>query len=133
MKKLADFKFMAMALLVAMFSMSFTACSSDDDDDTAAIDDYYFEVTVQDRGTLTAENAASIARDMTSTLSVLSVEGVEKDKAEYYFNKAIEVIVEVYDVKQNFTATFKINMKNSKGNVFKSKLIKMSKNGCEAL
>lgn len=33
MKQLTNLKFMAMALFVAMLSMSFTACSDDDDDD----------------------------------------------------------------------------------------------------
>ena len=32
MKHLSNFKFMAMALFVAMLSLSFTACSDDDDD-----------------------------------------------------------------------------------------------------
>lgn len=34
MKKLANLKFMVMAMFVAMLSMSLTACSDDDDDDS---------------------------------------------------------------------------------------------------
>lgn len=133
MKKLANLKFMVMAMFVAMLSMSLTACSDDDDDNFSAIDDYYFEVEVYDKGSLSSENAAAIARNMTSTLSVLSQDGLDINKAEYYFNRAIDAIVQVYDVEQTFTATFKINMKNSKGQIFKSKLLKITKDGCAVL
>ncbi|MBS5528230.1 MAG: hypothetical protein KHX42_08770 [Prevotella sp.] len=133
MKRLANLKFMVMAMFVAMLSMSLTACSDDDDDNFSAIDDYYFEVEVYDKGSLSSENAAAIARNMTSTLSVLSQDGLKIDEAEYYFNRAVEMIVRNYDVEQTFTATFKINMKNSKGQIFKSKLLKLTKDGCAVL
>lgn len=133
MKRLANLKFMVMAMFVAMLSMSLTACSDDDDDNFSAIDDYYFEVEVYDKGSLSSENAAAIARDMSSTLSVFSRDGLDIDKAEYHFNRAIDAIVDGYNLEQTFTATFKINMKNSKGKIFKSKLLKLSKDGCAVL
>lgn len=133
MKRLVNLKFMVMAMFVAMLSMSLTACSDDDDDNFSAIDDYYFEVEVYDKGSLSSENAAAIARDMSSTLSVFSRDGLDIDKAEYHFNRAIDAIVDGYNLEQTFTATFKINMKNSKGKIFKSKLLKLSKDGCAVL
>lgn len=66
MKTLSNLKFMAMALFVAMLSMSLTACSSDDDNDD---DD---EVVVDENeivGTTWSDENSSSEGDIVTTLS----------------------------------------------------------------
>lgn len=46
MRQIDNLKFMAMALLVALFSLSFTACSDDDEEVTSSITDYYMSCEV---------------------------------------------------------------------------------------
>lgn len=131
MKHLRNFKFMALAMFVAMLSLSFTSCSDDDDDKADLLNDYYIEVTVHDKGTMTSAEAASFARTLSDAFEEASFEGVKESTAKYHFNKLLSALVDnLNEYGYKFSATFKASLKIENGGTVESKIIKFSKEGC---
>lgn len=140
MKHLRNFKFMALAMFVAMLSLSFTACSDDDDDESAdPLGDYYVEVAVHDNGKMPPAEAASFAR-MLNTWFEEKMEteyfiGARESEAKYAFNKLLNAFLKIFNDDEfgDFMAdniAFKASLKAENGGTVASKIIKFSKEGC---
>ncbi|WP_288317885.1 hypothetical protein [Xylanibacter caecicola] len=134
MKKLANLKFMVMAMFVAMLSMSLTACSDDDDDDVPGVANYFIECKMNGGG-LTNQELMQLESGLNSELSQITIKGATKSEAIYTFDEVIlnlkrKVFV---DGLPGISGTLNIafSLKTTDGIVAKSAIIKVTKNGCE--
>lgn len=125
---------MAMALFVAMLSMSFTACSDDDDDDIPGIADYYIECKMSGGG-YTSQEITSFESTLNSILSETTMKGYKKDEAIYVFDDVVRRLKKDVFVNgiSDVTGTLQIvfYLKTTSGIVAKTATIKVTKNGCE--
>ena len=98
MRHLNNLKYMAMALFVAMLSLSFTACSDDDDDNGTALDDYYIacEVSGDD---LSRSQLAQLQNMLGGSIIEATEEEMTRmtrDEAIYEFNRYMDFQEGVY-------------------------------------
>jgi len=134
MKQLANLKFMAMALFVAMLSMSFTACSDDDDDDVPEIADYYIECKMSGGG-FTNQELTQLEATLNGELSTTTMKGMKMSEAVYVFDNVIREMKRGVFVNglPGITGTLNVTfyLKTTKGTVARTTTIKVTKNGCE--
>lgn len=128
MKHLSNLKFMAMALFVAMLSLSFTACSSDDDDEISGITDYYFTCTVKGGG-LSSQELNTLQSEINAELSSYYIEAAEYAEAIYLFDSIVEGVQETFQdgiPGINGTLTITLQLKTKDGRTAKSSSVKVT-------
>lgn len=94
MRQIDNLKFMAMALLVALFSLSFTACSDDDEEVTSSITDYYMSCEVSG-GNLSSSERTQMEAYWNSIFIEVSKEAwaaYTLDEAVYAFDTTVKII-----------------------------------------
>ena len=133
MKRLANLKFMVMAMFVAMMSMSLTACSDDDDDDIPEVANFYIECKVSGGG-FSSQELTQLESGLNSELSEITMKGVTRAQAVYTFDELIsELKSDVFaDGMSNVKGTLNIAfyLKTTDGAVAKTAVIKVTKDGC---
>lgn len=123
MRHFNNLKFMAITLLVAMLSLSFTACSDDDDVNASEITDYYMTCKVSGGG-FSPNELESLEAAINAELTTYCYwEELDLNRALYYFNDEIEDWQEqyeygAYDVRGTLTITF--YLKNDDGKIVKT-------------
>lgn len=134
MKRLANLKFMVMAMFVAMLSMSLTACSDDDDDDVPEIANYYIECKMSGGG-FTSQELTQLESNLNSSLSEITMKGATKAEAVYTFDEIVlRLKREVFSAGMSGvsgTLNIVFYLKTTGGTVAKTATIKVTKNGCE--
>ncbi|MGN1376293.1 MAG: hypothetical protein ACI4V5_07040 [Prevotella sp.] len=133
MRKLVNFKYLVMAMFVAMLSMSFTSCSDDDDDDVPTIADYYIECKMSGGG-LSNQELTQMEAYLNSQLAGTTFDGLKRDEAIYIFDKIIK------DLKDKFsegmdgivgTLNMVLYLKTTDGVIVKTATIAVTKDGCK--
>lgn len=131
MKKLEDFKFLAMALFVAVLGMAFTSCS-DDDDDKPAMTDYYITCELSGGG-LKPQNLEEMQAILNTALAQETLEALEYSQAAYLFEEVVDDLQEEYSDGLSYvngTLKIKFFLKTKEGKTVKTATLNITKDGC---
>lgn len=132
MRHLNNLKYMAMALFVAMLSLSFTACSDDDDDEISGLNNYYISCTNASGGGLSAQEIDVFISNMNSSLSSMEMTGVEYAEAVYVFSELMKTLEESFSDGMsgiNGTLTVTFALKTEDGKTAKTATLAITKDG----
>lgn len=133
MRKLVNFKYLVMAMFVALLSMSFTSCSDDDDDDVPTIADYYIECKMSGGG-FSNQELTQMESYLNSQLTGTTFDGLERDEAIYIFDKIIKDLkVQFSDGLEGVVGTLNmiLYLKTTDGVIVKTATIAVTKDGCK--
>lgn len=123
-KKLFIHFFTCLAMVIGCLSL--TACG-DDDEKVEDFGDYYLKFELIDKGTFTNSEANQFIGILNS--DVEPMEGVSKDEAVYYYNKAIQNLKNEFGGTNDFEVSFRVRLMNNSSTV-KSQDIYISRTGC---
>ena len=122
---------MAMALFVAMLSLSFTACSDDENDELHELTDYYVTCTVSGGG-LSPQDLDNRETEYNAYFADEYIEGVDYAHAIYWFNDVVEDFQERWehgDSDVSGTLRVTLQLKNKSGEVIRTATVNITNEG----